>query len=179
MLEMLPLPEAEPESPKEPTAAPSPGTPVRLLTEEEIQTLAPVFEQQGAVLPDPSTSFFVGSVDDSGSVCSFLVVQLRVHAEPMWIKPGHEGTFRSLVHTAESIIAERTGGGCDVFLFTPAGKIARLAEVAGMRQEPWTVYSKHISPTEPPQPDPEPEPIAAVKPKRVPVWQRPPQETLQ
>lgn len=185
MLELIPPPapseqETKPASELEaqPLAVKTQAQPtVRLLTEAEIQTLAPVFAEQGTSLPDPSTSFFVGTVDDEGSVTSFLVVQLRVHAEPMWIKPGHESVFRSLVHAAEQTIQERTGGGCDVFLFAPAGKIARLAEVSGMRTEPWVVYSKTIAPIDPVEPKydhavvVQQVGVAAPK-KRVPIWQR-------
>ena len=171
MLDLIPPPNAHAEAPahedsKSEETVQAVSSPVRLLTEEEVQSLAPVFAENGSPLPDPSTSFLIGTVDaGTREVTSFLVVQLRVHAEPMWIKPGHEAAFRGLVHTAERIIQERTGGGCDVFLFAPAGKIARMAEVAGMRTEPWVVYSKTIPLLEQPAPQ-------TARAKRVPVWQR-------
>lgn len=121
---------------------------VCVLTPDEIATIAPVFADFGAALPDPRTSFIMGALSD-GKVVGFLVVQLSVHAEPMWIEPGHEAVFNSLVHATERTIAERAGE-CDVYLFAPAGKVARLAQLAGMRTEPWVVLSKHVSP-EPPQ----------------------------
>lgn len=117
---------------------------VRLLTSEEIQTLAPVFAEAGQNLPPAEHSFVLGSVAPDGHVVAFLVVQLRVHAEPMWIEKGYESLFRSLVHRAEQTIAEKVPGGCDVFLFAPAGKVSMLASKAGMRLEPWTVWSKHV-----------------------------------
>ncbi len=123
----------------------------RLLTSDEIATLAPIFAAEGSSdLPDPATSFVVGViVTDAGVECivAFLVVQLRVHAEPEWIRKGYEKFHTSLIHTAERIINERIPGGCDVFLFAPAGKIARMAELAGMRMEPWVVMSKRLEGT--------------------------------
>jgi hypothetical protein len=114
-----------------PNGDPAPDSSVRILTEAEIATLEPTFAEHGVLLPDPSSSFIVGSVDQ-GQVVAFLVVQLRIHAEPMWIKPGHQSLFSSLVHVTEKLLAERAAP-CDVFLFAPAGKVSTLAEKAGMR----------------------------------------------
>ena len=135
-----PLPAIADEQPVEDESTARP----RLLTADEVATLEPIFTARGAPLPAPEHSYFVGTVDRLGNVTSFLVVQLRVHAEPMWIAPGNEHVFRPLVHKAEQLLTERVAGNVDVFLFAPAGKVARMAEIAGMRQEPWVVYSKMI-----------------------------------
>jgi hypothetical protein len=121
---------------------------VRLLSEAEIATLAPVFEESGAVLPDPVSSFIVGSVDATGHVCGFLVIQAAIHAEPMYLEPGASDQFLGLVHRAEKEIATRLGGG-NVFLFAPVGKISSLASSCGMNKEPWVVYSKNVAPPAP------------------------------
>lgn len=150
-LDMLPLPaarqpeQADPRSQDQPAAAP-PVTvgPVRLLSPEEIASLRPIFEAEGGVMPAPEHSFFMGTVAPDGHVTSFMVVQLRVHAEPMWIEKGNERLFLPLIHATEQMIAEKVPGGCDVFLFAPAGKVSMLAAKAGMRLEPWTVWSKHV-----------------------------------
>lgn len=151
---------------------PVPTTPVRVLTEAEIEILKPIFAEQNADLPDPRFSFFVGSVTPQGEVTSFLVIQIKTHAQPMWIKPGHEGIFRSLVHAAEKVIQERTGGNVWVYLFAPEGKISRMAERAKMFLEPWKVYSKMVPPAEVPAKEMQPDPSPTSKPKRVPIWQR-------
>jgi len=149
-LEMLPPPvpptegESLDDSPAFTSVSEATSSLPRLLTPEEVATLAPIFAERGATLPAPEHSFFVGTVDDQGAVTSFLVVQLRVHAEPLWIKPGNERVFRGLVTTAEEILAERVQGAVEVYLFAPAGKVARMAEVAGMQMEPWVVYSKRV-----------------------------------
>lgn len=133
MLEFLPPP-IEPATPHE--------LEVRILTTEEIQTLEPVFTEQGVELPNPSTSFIMGAVCD-GKVVGFLVTQLRIHSEPMHIEPGFEHVLSRLIHQTEGVIAQRVGT-VDVFLFAPAGRVARLAQMAGMRTEPWVVMSKRV-----------------------------------
>jgi len=138
-------------------------TSVRLLTPEEVASLAPIFAEAGGQMPAPEHSFVLGSVAPDGHVVAFLVVQLRVHAEPMWIEKGYERLFGSLVHTAEQTIAERVPGGCDVFLFAPAGKVSMLASKAGMRLEPWTVWSKHVEGVIVPEDDVKPEPVESVQ----------------
>src|SRR5882724_2554941 len=115
-IDLLPLPDIKPEPEHE----------IRLLTADEISTLLPVFEQEAADLPDPATSFIIGAADPTdGHIAAFLVTQLRVHAEPMWIEPGPENLFRRLVRATERTITERAGL-CDVFLFAPAGKVSRM-----------------------------------------------------
>lgn len=162
-LDMLPLP-ARGEEPREQTrdAVLDTPSPVRLLTPEEVASLAPIFAEAGGQMPAPEHSFVLGSVTPEGKVVAFLVVQLRVHAEPMWVEKGYERMFSSLVHTAEQTIAERVPGGCDVFLFAPAGKVSMLASRAGMRLEPWTVWSKHVEGVIAPADD-EPQPVEKVE----------------
>jgi hypothetical protein len=141
-LEMLPLPDRSTQS--DPQSSPSEGVSTRLLTPSEISSLEPIFKEHGAQdLPDPATSFVVGSVDANGKVVAFLVMQLKVHAQPMWIQPGHEALFRSLVNIAEKTISERVNG-CWIYLFAEAGRHSKLASHVGMKLEPWNVYSKFI-----------------------------------
>lgn len=127
----------------------------RLLTPEETASLEPAFKAQGQPLPDPQTSFFVGCVEN-GVVVGWLCVQLRVHAEPMYLEDGHQAKFNSIVHKAEQIIRERIQGACPVFLFAPNKRIAELAEKAGLELEPWYVLSKTVEQLKPVQPLPVP-----------------------
>lgn len=115
---------------------------VRLLTPEEVASLKPMFDERGASMPNPDFSCAVGVVDSEGKVRGFLFAQMQIHAEPMWIEKGNERYFLPIVAQMEKVLAAH--GGCDVFLFSPAGKTAMLAEKAGMRLEPWMVWSKHI-----------------------------------
>lgn len=172
MIDMLPVP------PKPATA--KQGTEYRELTAEEIQTVAGVFTDRGAQLPDPATSSFIGAVED-GRVIGFLVLQLKLHAEPMWIEPGHSAVFAPLVHKAEEVILQRTGPQW-VYLFAPAGRVSQMAVTMGMQIEPWVVMSKLVMPEAPqvpvvellPMEVPEPEPFTDY-----PIDQSPASEAIQ
>lgn len=142
-----------------PTDAPSdPAAEVRVLTQEEIYTLIPDFIERGATdLPDPSSSFFVGAVE--GDKISFLCVQLKIHAQPFLLRPGHEHLFRSIIHAAEDTIKQRLAGKHYVYLFVPPDdkQLQGLARAAGMLREPWDVMSKGIECNVVPAPPPETE----------------------
>lgn len=126
-----------------PASQPSKYSPVRLLTDAEIATLEPIFREQGAVLPDPAISCIVGVVEDE-KVVAFIVLQLKLHAQPVWIEQGKSGLFESLVHGAEKIILERTGPQ-RVYLFTLEGRLTEMAVAMGMQVEPWVVSSKYVA----------------------------------
>jgi hypothetical protein len=140
-LEMLPVAEESTQSK---------GVEFRVLTPEEISSIAHVFADQGASLPDPTVSQFVGAVED-GKVVGFLVLQLRLHAEPMWIESKHSQVFTKLVAEAEKIILRQAGPQW-VYLFAPAGRTAQLAQSMGMQLEPWVVLSKLVMPNIPDNP---------------------------
>jgi hypothetical protein len=141
----------------------------RVLTAEEVATLAPLFEGRGASLPNPETSFFVGAVDDHGKIHGWIVVQAVIHAEPMYIENGYSALFAGIAHQAEQEIAQRLGT-TTIFLFTPRGRVAQLAESCGMHAEPWVVFAKTIAgqvpvvPVVPVVTEPEPEPAEPAEP---------------
>lgn len=115
---------------------------VRPLSVEECKALEPIFAERGVELPDPRWSTIIGCVTDGKVTNNFLVVQLRIHAEPMHLED--ENLIHRIVSVAEEYIARKCGT-VDVFLFAPAGRIARLAQLAGdMRVEPWVVLSKRV-----------------------------------
>lgn len=117
-------------------------TEVRLLTAAEIESLYPIFEAQGAAPPLPEESAYIGAVRN-GYVVAFLVVQRVLHAEPLWIEQGNEVVFSRLVGVAESLIAKHYGNRT-VYVFAPAGKVSRMAQLVGMQVEPWVVLSKWV-----------------------------------
>jgi len=123
---------------------------VRELTLAEIATTESVFKEAGASLPDPATSTFIGAIE-GGKVVGFLVLQLRLHAEPMWIEPGKSQLFTQLVHAAEEAILRRAGPQY-VYTFCPAGRVSQLAQSMGMQMEPWVVMSKLVMPEVPAKP---------------------------
>ena len=114
---------------------------IRVLTPEEVESLRPEFDATNAIMPDPRNSFAVGAVDQNGKVVAFLFFQLQVHAEPMKIDHPYERLFAPLVSAAEQELVRRCGP-CLVYAFTPAGKVTKLAQAAGMQMEPWVVMSK-------------------------------------
>jgi hypothetical protein len=144
LLEMLPPPDAHREQ----------DLIVRPLTEEEARSLFSVFARNGAEFPDLRWATFIGAVAPDGTVSeNFLVVQLMIHAEPLNLTPGNEGMFLRLAHAAEEMLATKVGT-CDVYCFTPAGKVAKMAQAMGMTMEPWCVMSKRVEgklPVQPPE----------------------------
>lgn len=120
---------------------------VRELTQDEIKTVEHVFTATGNPLPDPQISTFVGAVKD-GKVVGFLVLQVKLHAEPMWIEEGHSDVFTPIVHAAERTILSKAGPQF-VYLFAPAGRVSQLAQSMGMQLEPWNVLSKLVQPDVP------------------------------
>jgi hypothetical protein len=129
--------------------APQLNNEVRELTMEEIQTLAPIFATAGCGLPDPKVSTFVGAVKD-GQVVGFIVLQVKLHAEPMWIRKGESECFKALVRKAEEVVLAKSGPQW-VYLFAPAGRVSQLASSMGMQLEPWNVLSKLVAPEPPPR----------------------------
>lgn len=114
----------------------------RELTPDEVTSLIPIFQGQDAVFPRPEYSRFVGAVE-GGKVIAFIVLQIQLHAEPMWIEDGKSYVFKSLIAEAERTIL-RTSGPQLVYLFAPAGRVAQMAASMGMQLEPWVVLSKLV-----------------------------------
>lgn len=136
----------------EPIALPKPpGTrEIRELTVEEIMTLAPIFIENGTDLPDLRQATFVGAVQD-GKVLGFIVLQAKLHAEPMWITPGQSQLFTPIVREAERVILKKAGPQY-VYLFTPAGRVTQMAASMGLRPEPFVIMSKLVMPEPPARP---------------------------
>lgn len=128
-----------------------PGTrEIRELTPEEVQSVAHVFAATGVPVPDLGSATFVGAVQD-GKVLGFLVLQARIHAEPLWIEPGQQALFLPIVKETERVLLKKAGPQW-VYLFAPAGKVAQMAASQGMQLEPWCVYSKLVAPELPKRP---------------------------
>lgn len=133
-----------------PPSTPTSRDGIRELLPDEIESVRHLFEARGAALPDPQISTFVGAVRD-GKVVGFLVLQARLHAQPMWIEDGQSGLFQAIVSAAERVIVGKAGPQW-VYLFAPAGRVSQLAQTAGMQLEPWVVLSKLVQPQSPAEP---------------------------
>jgi hypothetical protein len=114
------------------------------MTPAEVALEEPIFVENGSSLPDPATSVFLG-VFRNGQRVAFLVLQLKLHAEPLYVEPGHSAVFAPLVKAAEDYILANAGPQW-VYLFAPAGRISQLAASMGMQMEPFVVMSKLVAP---------------------------------
>jgi len=126
-------------------------TQFRPLTPDEIESsVKPDYDVTGNPLPDPSISTFIGALQDF-QVIAYLCLQVKLHAQPLVIRDGHQSVLKSLVAAAERYILATVGPQW-VYLFTPAGKLAQLASTMGMQLEPWVVMSKLVQPEAPAKP---------------------------
>ena len=132
-----------------PPSTPTTGTEdsIRVMTPEEIKAEEPIFASTGNPLPNPATSTFLG-VFRGGKRVAFLVLQLRLHTEPLYIEEGHSAVLPALVKAAEEYILRNVGPQW-VYLFAPAGRITQLAQAMGMQLEPYCVLSKLVLPEAP------------------------------
>ncbi len=124
----------------------------------------PDYAATGNLPPDPAISKILGAFAGD-QVLGYLVLQLKLHAQPLVLRPGHANILSGLVHAAEAHILA-TAGPQWVYLFTPAGKLTQMASAMGMVQEPWCVMSKLVQPELPARPalelvPPAPIPITA------------------
>lgn len=119
---------------------------MRVLSPDETKRLSPIFERAGAALPDPSSSFIIGILEDGVPTESFLTIQACVHGEPMNIASRHRAYVKSMVHFAENEVVSRAGIQ-NVFIFVPPNEVKQLAETFGFIEQPWRVLSKMVGPT--------------------------------
>ena len=130
------------------TADYKPEDGVRELTwDEVVKWVKPIFDQGNFNLPDPSVSTFEG-VFENGELVGFQCLQLKLHAEPTWIKQGHSDKFLSLINATKRTVLQKTGSQW-VYLMAPDGKISKLAEGVGMKLEDYYVYSTLVTPEAP------------------------------
>ncbi len=121
------------------------GIQYRLLTPDEILTLKPIFDSQGATLP---AGHYIGAIEGH-RIIGFIVLQLKLHAEPMWLE--RPEIFKSLVSATEQYILQQNGPTW-VFLFAPEGRVADLAEASGMTKETQPIFYKLVTPSVPAKP---------------------------
>jgi hypothetical protein len=123
------------------------GLEIRIMTPEEVEAEKVLFAGRGAIWPNPTSSVFMGAFKD-GKRVAFLVLQVQLHAEPLYIEEGHSGVLSSLVSKCQEYILDRVGP-CAVYLFAPAGRITQLATSYGFKLEPWNVMSCIVQHPEP------------------------------
>jgi hypothetical protein len=125
---------------------------IRELTLDERDLIKPVFQVQNTEMPDPRYSTILGVIR-KGKIVGFGVLQLKLHAEPVYLEDGESGQFIPLVSAMEKTALQKCGP-CWVYLFAPAGRVTKLAQTMGLQLEPWCVLSKLVTPEAPPRSDP-------------------------
>ena len=116
-----------------------------MLTADELALyVRPDYDATGNPLPDPRYSVFLGVVRD-GEVLAYICLQLKLHAQPLVIKPGHAAMLPRLVAAAEDHILQTTGPQW-VYLFAE-DSLVKMATAMGMQLEPWHVLSKFVGPS--------------------------------
>lgn len=107
---------------------------VRELTLAEVNNqVSKVFTENDAVVPDPRVSTVVGVVED-GEVVAFLTLQLCLHADPVWTRPGRSDLFQALVRVAEETVAQKVGGAVVFLLAEEGSRVERLAGALGFEK---------------------------------------------
>lgn len=121
----------------------------RVVAEDELKMLTPMFQDLGWPIPDPN--FCKAIVAEAGEgkdaiICGFQLVQFITHAEPLWINPHLRGTgvaeglVEATVHYVEN--------DCKIKRYLcvakPGSFAARLCEKHGMIANPGTLYVKQV-----------------------------------
>jgi hypothetical protein len=121
----------------------------RLLEENEVDLLQPLFEKIGwaDAMPDPAYSKIIVAEAGKGKnvlILGFSVVQFLCHVEPMWIRPDTRGTglAEALSHATVEYVERESKVKRYVCVAKPGSFSARLAESVGMRPIPGQVYVK-------------------------------------
>jgi hypothetical protein len=127
---------------EQPVQAPSAATAYRLLRHDEWDRIAPIFEQQGHVVPHPEIANVAIAESADGQILGFLMLQMVLHAEPLWIDESERGkvSWKRLLGVLESLFE---GPSC-YYVFAPDEHVARMAEAVGMEKLPYAVFQKEM-----------------------------------
>lgn len=115
---------------------------IRVLEGHEFPKLESLFADNGVALPNPDFSEIIVA-EDQNEIVGFLVAQLVLHTEPVWIKPEHrgKGLWRDL-----HLMAQKSIGDQEYFAFAPDDRISHMAESVGLKKMPWSVFKREINP---------------------------------
>lgn len=107
------------------------------------RTVEAEFKRRGVVAPS-KTSARVFAAIENDEVVGFLVVQLVVHAEPIWIHEDYRGkvNWQKLVRMGEDFLGRNTGR--EYYAFAPNDHIEAMCEIVGMEKMLWIVYRKKL-----------------------------------
>lgn len=113
----------------------------RKLRKEEWDRLKPIFEIEEWPMPSRDLATAAVAEDDEGRIHGVLILELKLHAEPLWIRPDSKGavTFRGLAGViAGEVLAikDRLPENAAVYFLTDLENVGKLAEPLGF--EPLT-----------------------------------------
>lgn len=110
----------------------------RIIADEELALLHPLFTRLGWALPDPSMCKAIvaeAGEGESALILGFVMVQFITHAEPMWVNADCRGMglAEGLTEAAIHYIEHDCGIKRWVCTAKPGSLAARLAEKYGLR----------------------------------------------
>lgn len=121
----------------------------RVVQEDEIKLMAPMFERLGWPLPDPNFAKIVVQEIGQGKdalIVGFNVVQFITHAEPMWINPSMRGL--GLAEALADATMNYIENDCHIKRYVATAKpgsfAARICEQRGMVKAPVDLYVKQL-----------------------------------
>jgi len=116
---------------------------LRLIRPEEWAQLAPIFEQEGGRLPDPSRATAAVAFDEKG-LAGFWTLQQMYHAGPLWIRPDlrGKGLWRKLHAVIDGLFHRQPGTGYYSFAGEP--KVEAIFRQLGYTAVPYTLWKKEF-----------------------------------
>ncbi len=106
---------------------------------EQWHHLEPIFESQGAPLPDVNMATAAIAVDpETEGIVGMLMLQVVYHSEPLWIAPEYRGRvdFRRLLELIDKLNPET------YYVFSRNETTQGMAKLAGLEQLDYVVYRK-------------------------------------
>ena len=124
----------------------------RIVADDEIRTLKPLFDALGWPLPDPGMAKVLVAEAGEGTqavIVGFQVIQGVWHAEPMWCHPSVRGSgvAEALVKQTVHYLEHDCHITKYIVLAKPGSFAARLAEQYGMMAVPGQVFVRVVHET--------------------------------
>jgi hypothetical protein len=114
----------------------------RLLPHAEFERLKDLMCSEGCgdSMPDPRFCRVIVAERDN-VIVAFLVCQVAIHMEPLWIAPEERGSvnWRRMVHMHEENLLS------PFYVFAPNERIASMCKAVGMQKQNWEVFMKEAS----------------------------------
>lgn len=106
--------------------------------------LSKIFAEHKAEVPTPETSAIVVA-EVENEIVGFLVLQVQLHTEPLWIHPRYRGvvSWRRMLEEITTLV--QSGGQMNCYYtFADNSRMESLLQRAHYRKLPYTVWVKEI-----------------------------------